>query len=266
MAVKLIKVDRNGTKYFSDNTCPKCGGSGYIRYYDHISGGVCFRCEGTGIYETHWKEYTPEYAKKLADKRLEKAKKTAPERNLKYFEANGMSADGIAWVVLGNTFAIKDQLKEAGARFTRELGWHFDHPAENCIEVSIEQIGEQSADGTWCIDRYAEETIKELKAKHAPKTASEYIGNVGDKLELMVKLVAYHTYETHITYRGETHYVYHFCDEAGNSIIWNTTAWQDIDEGKHYMLKGTIKEHSEYKGDKQTVLTRCRIKDIVKEG
>jgi hypothetical protein len=30
------------------NICPKCGGTGYIRQYSHVSGGICFHCNGTG--------------------------------------------------------------------------------------------------------------------------------------------------------------------------------------------------------------------------
>lgn len=30
------------------NVCPKCGGTGYIRQYSHVSGGICFHCNGTG--------------------------------------------------------------------------------------------------------------------------------------------------------------------------------------------------------------------------
>lgn len=29
-------------------TCPKCGGRGYLPEYRHVSGGICFRCYGTG--------------------------------------------------------------------------------------------------------------------------------------------------------------------------------------------------------------------------
>ena len=33
----------------------------------------------------------------------------------------------------------------------------------------------------------------------------------------------------------------------------------DINTGDKVVLKGMIKEHNEYKGCKQTVLTRCKI-------
>ena len=30
-------------------TCPKCGGSGYLAHYHHVSKGVCFTCFGSGV-------------------------------------------------------------------------------------------------------------------------------------------------------------------------------------------------------------------------
>ena len=35
--------------------------------------------------------------------------------------------------------------------------------------------------------------------------------------------------------------------------------YEYIDEGTEVVLKGSIKEHSEYDGQKQTVLTRCKV-------
>ena len=79
MATRLIKVDKNGTKYWFDPACPRCGGAGYIPGYEHVEGGICFMCEGSGEGKGRtWKEYTPEYAAKLEAKRIEKAKKNAP--------------------------------------------------------------------------------------------------------------------------------------------------------------------------------------------
>lgn len=30
------------------HACPKCGGNGYIREYSHVSGGICYACNGKG--------------------------------------------------------------------------------------------------------------------------------------------------------------------------------------------------------------------------
>lgn len=66
----LDRVDRNGTHYYTNNRCPKCGGEGYINYYNHVEGGVCFLCGGTGAHSTKVVVRTEEYAAKLDAKRL----------------------------------------------------------------------------------------------------------------------------------------------------------------------------------------------------
>lgn len=42
--------------------CPRCKGEGIIKYYAHVRGGVCFKCEGSGEVKdsendgTHWSD------------------------------------------------------------------------------------------------------------------------------------------------------------------------------------------------------------------
>ena len=260
---KLLRVDKNGTKYWVETQCPKCGGNGYIDYYAYNQGGVCFNCGGTGEKTTTWKEYTPEYAQKLADRRLAKAKKQAPEKNAKTFKRNGFSEDGKAWVVVGDTFEIKDELKEAGAKWSGIMGWHFDR-ADNgydCFEVAADDLMEKSEAGEyyWGDMTGVIDYIKEQKALRAPKTNSEHVGEVGDKIEVKLIFKQYFTFETHYTYSGELNFIYKFADEDGNTFTWKTGKAMELEEGAEYMVKGTIKAHDEYKGDKQTVLTRCKI-------
>lgn len=260
----LIKTDRNGTKYFADNKCRKCGGKGFIFGYEHIDGARCWDCGATGIEPTYtWKEYTPEYAAKLAERRKAKAIKKAPEANRKFFEKAGFNADGKTYVVIGDTYAIKDALKAAGAAWCDSIGWHFaaNNSEYNTFELDISDIAEKNEVGVWQMYPYADAygIVKAMKDEHAPKTASEYVGNIGDKITATVMLVGIYKYKTHFTYYGETNYIYKFVDENGNTLVWKTAAWQDVEEGKTYSIKGTIKEHSEYKGDKQTTLTRCKV-------
>ena len=260
---KLIRIDRNGTKYYEETQCPKCGGNGYINGYEHIEGGVCFLCGGTGNYTTHWKEMTPEYAQKLADRRLAKARAKSAERNAQYLKKLGFSEDGKAWIVLGNTYEIKDELKAAGAKFHNLLGWHFDHEDNgfDCFEISTDDVMYETIEYT--LDLKADwmiiEFIKEQKALHAPKSTSEYVGEIGDKIEAKLTFKSEHSFETHYTYYGELNFIYKFADQDGNIIVWKTTKCLDLKEGEEYIVKGKIKDHNEYKGEKQTILTRCKI-------
>lgn len=73
----LIKIDRNGTKYYADDTCLRCGGVG-ARDEWFYTGSTCYECGGTGHSRMRtWKEYTPEYEAKLEARRLLKIAKAA---------------------------------------------------------------------------------------------------------------------------------------------------------------------------------------------
>ena len=70
---KLIRIDRNGTKYFEGMvTCDRCGGAGGADQWKY-TGWTCYECGGTGKVFAKWKEYTPEYEAKLNERRKAKA-------------------------------------------------------------------------------------------------------------------------------------------------------------------------------------------------
>ena len=258
MSEKLIRVDRNGTKYFESDVCPKCGGRGVINEYYFNQAGRCFLCEGTGKHIHRWKEYTPEYAQKLADKRLAKAKKQAAEANKRFFDREGFNEDGVTWCVAGDTYSIKDELKEAGAKYSNILGWHFDHETEyKAFQVNADDV--MTVDWAGRYNWYENLTevatfIKELRDTNAPESKSMWAGKQGEKIAVKAACEFITYWET--AYGDQV--MYKFRDGAGNVFVWKTT-WRDIDEGKTYNLTGTIKELGEFRGEKQTVLTRCKV-------
>lgn len=256
----LIKIDRNGTKYWDESTCPKCGGKGKIYYYSHVEGGICFKCGGSGVYHHKIIERTPEYEEKLRLRRLEKARKTAPERNAKYFESLGCSPEGKAWLVLGNSYDIKEDLKAAGARYDWAMGWHFNEKNEkfNVAEFDVASLGHEYEDGTiHIIMEEIEKAVKEFKKDNAPKveSKSEFIGEVKDKVSCSVK--EFKCLTSWETQWGVT-FLYEFITEEGNILIWKTGKWID-DEAEITAISGTVKAHNEFRGIKQTELTRCKV-------
>lgn len=72
MAKKIVylRTDKNGTKYYANYTCPRCGGAGGGNQWIY-TGWTCYECGGTGERSTPVieKEYTPEYAAKLEERR-----------------------------------------------------------------------------------------------------------------------------------------------------------------------------------------------------
>lgn len=275
--VFLNRIDRNNTHYYTDTKCPKCGGTGNIYYYSHVEGGVCFLCGGSGEHSTQYIVRTREYANKLAEQRLAKARKTAADRNSKWLHSEGFSEAGEAWIVMGNTYLIKEQLKAAGCKWNPTLGWHFDHhvdefdtakitiddeiPAHNEYGELVEKttLCYYGADGTLFYSEFSaiDYYIKNLKAawEAAQAPVTEYYGSKGDKVQLTVKLTRTGSYET--MYGVTT--VYTFEDNEAHCFVWKTGSYQEMEVGQTVTLKGTIKDHTEYKGLKQTELTRCKV-------
>lgn len=102
----------------------------------------------------------------------------------------------------------------------------------------------------------------EEQAERERKAKSQYIGQVGEKIEVKAVL------ESHIRYTGkafggfgeETKFIYKF--RIGDDLAtWFTTSGKlyQMEEGTEVTVTATIKKHEEYKEEKQTVLTRCKV-------
>lgn len=86
---------------------------------------------------------------------------------------------------------------------------------------------------------------------------SEYQGEVGETLELYLTIEKVMEFEG---YYGKLSFMHIMYDDCGNLYVWNTAS-RRLDEGTEYHLKGKVKEHKQYRNQKQTVLTRCKILD-----
>jgi len=102
----------------------------------------------------------------------------------------------------------------------------------------------------------------EEKAKRdALKKISQYVGEVGEKVSFEVEYLGSARYERR-SFGGfglETAYFHKFKDACGNKVIWNSGAFVDFEEGEKVVLKGIVKDHKEYDGEKQTYVKNCRF-------
>lgn len=288
---KLIKIDHNGTKYYEELIpCPRCstGSSSNGIYYtgvcngelipSHVDAGICFQCNGSGTYLLKTKEYTPEHEAELQrarekreEKRRAEARAKAEHRNLLWLRKEDFSDDGFVWIILGDTFSKKEQLKSLGCRFNGLLGWHSSKEltgipsakltADDCFYRNIDEeyFWKEYSDVVALCDGKRNEYMESLRANQKP---SEHLGSVGEKIEIKATFTAEHSFKTHFNYHTITNYIYTFTDEQGNVLIWKTTAIIDADQGDSVMIKGTIKNHGEFRNIKQTELQRCKITKI----
>lgn len=276
MAQKILyKTDKNGTKYYHNiDRCPRCGGTGIVEMYVRVNGGDCFECWGAGVIEYDTKEYTPEYEAKLEAqrqkrevKRMAKLEAELPAKQEAWLKKNGFSSNGITYLFLGNTYEIKEELKELGAKFDYKLGWHIDHKVENyqILEFNMMPYLVKDMSDGYDFDRnfvsnFDLEAVKkaEYKKQNNIRT-SEYIGEIKDKLDIEATLKFWVNFESQFGVQT----LYNFVDNDNNIIVWKTSNWLDLEKDTKVNLKGTVKDHKEYKGEKQTVLTRCKV-EVVK--
>lgn len=107
--------------------------------------------------------------------------------------------------------------------------------------------------------RHLEEEIRKSEAQlqREKERNSDYIGNIGDKITITDVSTIECVYSSD-SYYGVT-FMYKIVDNNGNIYMWSTG--NIIDDDKEIIsISGTVKDHKEYKGLKQTWLTRCRIK------
>ena len=103
-----------------------------------------------------------------------------------------------------------------------------------------------------CYNReMARKEKQEIEKKKAAK--SSWVGTVGERVTLTsaeAKLLT-----SWDTMYGVTH-LYQFVDGSGNVYTWKTSNY--VENGT-VSVKGTVKAHSEFRGTKQTELTRCKV-------
>lgn len=149
--------------------------------------------------------------------------------------------------------------------------WHFNRRC-TVVEINLRPADEIAAEER---EREAERKLREIgKFEH-----SEWVGSEKQRIDLELTLIRDYEYERPAyTYGYETAHIYTLADADGNCYVWKTTAaldieWYDDDDewhcisaepGDRVTMKATVKEHGEYSGVKQTVITRPKVKEVEK--
>lgn len=222
----LLRTDKNGTKYYEEEcNCWKCGGTG-IYYWGNVVNGQ------------------PSYS------------------GVCY------ACDGTG-VVIGHSkeYTPEHQAKLDAARAKREAKRDAERQAKEA---------ERQAKADALAKKIAEEKAK-----------SNYVGRPGDKIEAVVTVAFMSSYDV-LSFRGygmSTVFVYGLKDEHDNLMIWKTQSgslsyeherWNKdhtksifetvyVHKGDKVRIKASIKEHAEYKEQKQTILTRVKVVEIIEK-
>ena len=109
-----------------------------------------------------------------------------------------------------------------------------------------------------------------------------YIGQIGEKISAEVTMIGIHDYVDYaFSYYGTTKYIYTMKDADGNILVWKSSSWMSVKMDKqrgdwdgqfeHYGIRkndkiqitGTVKDHSTYKDEEQTVLQRVKVLKLI---
>ena len=275
--------EKNGKMYVSARCkCDRCNGSGIA--ISHVcngqpvpyvnDGGICYSCNGAGYFRKEIRLYTDKEfeqmekaSAKAAEKREaareQKMKAGYANKRAKWLEENGFNENLTTFVYFpADSFEVKDSLKDAGFKFNYSLLWHAAMVPtgyeESCIEVPFNEIGEFSAWGEGHFNPDVKRIIEDKIKKARPASKSQWIGEEKDRIvDLPVVLVSIHGFETRYGYSQVVKFL-----NGDNIITWFTAVDIKFEPGDNILLSGTIKKLDEYKGEAQTIMTRCKLKSL----
>lgn len=231
--------------------CSHCGGSGSYNGF-----GECFKCHGTGYEIKDVRLYTNEEWDKIQKQKQIDALAVAHNQETvvetvktRWLKTNNFAINGPTYVVLGNTYPIKDKLKENGFRFSPDLLWHGPKKVEGLLPSDCYYYETGVQDLIWDEDQktYLLSTkLREIIANSNPKKKSIktdddnkdglFVGAKGERLVKKVQLVD-------VKYDVKTFsatYIFKIIEE-NKTIIWDTQAEIEAKVGEIFPMGFTVK-------------------------
>ena len=200
----------------------------------------------------------------------------AYEYNENFKKWYGFDENGIGYVFLENSYENKDTFKAMGAKWNIPIkAWIIDHAVSGyeLIPISIDDIYNKGIYGRYekynCNEggcEYIAHLLTEYKENKIREEVKNkgigFVGTIGEKIITDLILDKCFVFYNNYSYYNDCSYKYIFHDIDGNVFVWSTSKELDdcADNDRCIIkVKGKIKEHREYKGIPQTILTRCEI-------
>lgn len=198
-----------------------------------------------------------EYYKMYPDEKKAAETVAQPTRPLK--EVLGFDK-GYVTICKGDTYSHLEWFKASEFRYSKFFGWYLCSTLEMPEDFPADLVPVQL---TWEAVAAPGETA--LKNEDALKAAvenvlydpspSQHVGVIGERLRF--ELIVIKIIQMDNGYYGPQN-LYVFQDNSQNTICWITSP-KSFQLGEKVILNGTVKQHNIYHGDKQTLLTNCRM-------
>ncbi len=214
--------------------CPRCGGAGGSPHW-HPDGGVCYECRGNRTVQRTHRVFI---ATKLFELNTAADKKAAKKAEAAQRKMDTQRTDFDKWaephkILLGEIAAA------TGNSFLTDL-------AAKVVAYRILTDRQLEAAAT---------SIQRKKERDAEGAASEYVGEIKERIEFEAEVIGVYGTEGHY---GHTDIV-KFKDADRNMFTWFASDYTNLERGDRISIKGTVKKHDNFRDVKQTVLTRCKF-------
>jgi len=192
-----------------------------------------------------------------SDKQIQKIyKETIVEDNIDYRKVLGFGDKGYITIYRGEIVENENWFRaNKSCRYHKLWGWYT--PSDDPIPVSI-PAGIIPSTLSWASistdNKVDELKVNKILASFTSFGDSEFIGTLKERIDFFVKVNK--IIKVNGVYGDSLMYLME--DPAGNSIVWTTNS-VNLAIGKEYYMRGTVKDHREYRGINQTVMTRCKI-------
>lgn len=171
-------------------------------------------------------------------------------------------SSGSILIFRGDIEQLEDWFKKSPCRYHNYWGWFL--ASEDADKIAFFPSGIEAVELHWdTISKDEDTLLTENQVREVvnrllyPDSSASWVGAVGDRIEC--ELVVIKTVTQFNGYGKSTFHI--FKDDNDNIYIWNTSA-KSLPEGKKYKVRGTVKDLSFYKGQKQNVLTRCNVVEV----
>lgn len=90
---------------------------------------------------------------------------------------------------------------------------------------------------------------------------NDWVGRKGDKIgPVQIKVLSQYSMgpNRYNRYAPPT-VIYRMVTSSGHVLTWFCSSGVEMEKGQVWMLRGTVKDQGEYKGRKETIMTRCKV-------
>lgn len=188
----------------------------------------------------------------------------AAVKRIEWLMQEGFSEFGLTYCYYKpDSYERRAELKKAGFKYNKILGWHAPHlisSFENdVIEINVKDIVDFSAWGNGTYHPNSKDYVNEKILEAMPSSKSEWIEAEDNRIKNLSVIV-----EDISEFSSQFGpYMRIKFKNGENTLIWNTTSSvvDQLEIGKKYLISANIKQHKIYLKEKYTIITRAKIEE-----